>query len=115
MKKIFAVNAGSSSLKFQIIEMPEEEVITVGQVERIGFDDSIFSITFENHTQKTILPVKTQKDAVQLVLKTVLEMGIVKNLDEIKGVGHRVVQGVEFFDKTVVVTPEVVEKIDYLA
>ena len=44
MKKIFAVNAGSSSLKFQIIEMPEEEVITVGQVERIGFDDSIFSI-----------------------------------------------------------------------
>jgi acetate kinase len=115
MKKIFAVNAGSSSLKFQIIEMPEEEVITVGQVERIGFDDSIFSITFENHTQKTILPVKTQKDAVQLVLKTVLEMGIVKNLDEIKGVGHRVVQGGEFFDKTVVVTPEVVEKIDYLA
>lgn len=115
MKKIFAVNAGSSSLKFQIIEMPEEKVITVGQVERIGFDDSIFSITFENHTQKTILPVKTQKDAVQLVLKTVLEMGIVKNLDELKVWANRVVQGGEFFDKTVVVTPEVVEKIDYLA
>ena len=75
MKKIFAVNAGSSSLKFQIIEMPEEEVITVGQVERIGFDDSIFSITFENHTQKTILPVKTQKECCSIGFKNSIGNG----------------------------------------
>lgn len=115
MKKIFAVNAGSSSLKFQLIEMPEEEVITVGQVERIGFEDSVFTIKYQGKKNETILPVKTQKDAVNLVLKTVLEMGIVKDINEIKGVGHRVVQGGELFDRTVVVTKEAADKVAYLA
>ena len=115
MKKIFAVNAGSSSLKFQLIEMPEEEVITGGQIERIGFEDSIFTITFNNQTTKTILPVHNQKEAVNLLLKTILKMGVVKDIDEIKGVGHRVVQGGEFFDRTVIVTEEVANKVDYLA
>ena len=92
MKKIFAVNAGSSSLKFQILEMPEEQVIISGQVERIGFDDAIFTIKYQGNKTESRLPVKNQKEAVQLVLKTILNMKVIKDVEEIKGAGHRVVQ-----------------------
>ncbi len=115
MKKIFAVNAGSSSLKFQILEMPEEQVIISGQVERIGFDDAIFTIKYQGNKTESRLPVKNQKEAVQLVLKTILDMKVIKDVEEIKGAGHRVVQGGEYFDRTVEVTEDAIQKIDFLA
>ena len=88
-----AVNAGSSSLKFQLFNMPSEEVITSGIVERIGLEEGIFTIKVndEKHTQK--LPIPDHSVAVDLLLKALVEYGIVETLDEIKGAGHRIVQG----------------------
>ncbi|MBS7125210.1 MAG: acetate kinase, partial [Coprobacillus sp.] len=98
MSKIISVNAGSSSLKFQLFEMDDETVITSGVIERIGLDDSIFTIKYNGEKDVTTLPIENHKVAVQLLLDTLIKKEIVKDLDEIKGVGHRVVQGGAYFD-----------------
>lgn len=95
MTKILSVNAGSSSLKFQLLEMPAQTVITKGLVERIGFEDAIFSIKFEDEKVEKVLPIKDHSVAVQLLLEALLEHNIVASYDEISGVGHRVVHGGE--------------------
>ena len=100
MAKIIAVNAGSSSLKFQLFEMDNEEVITSGVIERIGFDDAIFSIKYQDLKNKDILPIKDHQEAVSLLLDTLIKKNIVSSLDEIKGVGHRVVQGGSYFNSS---------------
>jgi acetate kinase len=109
--KILAVNAGSSSLKFQLLVMPEESVITSGIVERIGWDDAI--ITFKQNGQKITetFQILNHKFAVELVIQGLIKHGAIQSLDEIKGVGHRVVQGGEIFKTSVVITDEVVEQI----
>ena len=68
MSKIMAVNAGSSSLKFQLILMPEEKVITSGQVERIGYEDAIFTIKYNGKKDEVTLPVKDHGVAVKILL-----------------------------------------------
>ncbi len=110
--KIMAVNAGSSSLKFQLLEMPEERKLVSGIVERIGMNDSIFSMKYNDETTKVIKSIKNHKIAVDLLLKRLVEYGIVKNLEEIEGVGHRVVHGGEMFHNSVVITDEIIEKIE---
>ncbi|MGI6210767.1 MAG: acetate kinase, partial [Bacilli bacterium] len=97
MAKIMAVNAGSSSLKFKLLELPEEKVITNGVVERIGLDDAIYSITVNGKKEKQVLAIKDHAVAVKLVLDDLVKRQIVKCLDEIEGVGHRVVQGGWYF------------------
>ena len=114
MNKILAVNAGSSSLKFQLLAMPSEEVITVGLIERIGLNDSIFTIEVNGEKIKTILDIKDHTQAVELLMNALLEHNIVSSYDEISGVGHRVVHGGEAFDKSVVVTPETLATIEGL-
>ena len=115
MTKILSVNAGSSSLKFQLLEMPAQTVITKGLVERIGFEDAIFSIKFEDEKVEKVLPIKDHSVAVQLLLEALLEHNIVASYDEISGVGHRVVHGGEKFGHSVVVTPEVLADIEALS
>ena len=115
MSKIISVNAGSSSLKFQLFEMDDETVITSGVIERIGLEDSIFTIKYNGEKDVTTLPIENHKVAVQLLLDTLIKKEIVKDLDEIKGVGHRVVQGGAYFDKTVIADEDAVSKIDELA
>lgn len=102
MAKIMAVNAGSSSLKFKLYDMPEEKVIASGIYERIGHDDGIFKITY-NHgrKQQDILPIKDHSFAVSHLIKKLISLRIIDSLEEIKGVGHRVVQGGKFFSSTV--------------
>ena len=114
MAKIISVNAGSSSLKFQLFEMDDESVITSGVIERIGLEDSIFTIKYQGEKSVTTQNIKDHKVAVQLLLDTLVEKGIVKDLNEIKGVGHRVVQGGAYFDSSVVIDEDVVNKIDEL-
>ena len=114
MSKIISVNAGSSSLKFQLFEMDDETVITSGVIERIGLEDSIFTIKYNGEKDVTTLPIENHKVAVQLLLDTLIKKEIVKNLDEIKGVGHRVVQGGAYFDQSVIIDEDVVSKIDEL-
>ena len=115
MTKILSVNAGSSSLKFQLLEMPAQTVIAKGLVERIGFEDGIFGIKFEDQKIEKVLPIKDHSVAVQLLLESLLDLKIVSNYDEISGVGHRVVHGGEKFDRSVVVTPEVLAEIEALS
>lgn len=115
MTKILSVNAGSSSLKFQLLEMPAQTVIAKGLVERIGFEDGIFNIKFEDQKIEKVLPIKDHSVAVQLLLESLLDLKIVSNYDEISGVGHRVVHGGEKFDRSVVVTPEVLAEIEALS
>ena len=115
MTKILSVNAGSSSLKFQLLEMPAQTVITKGLVERIGFNDGVFNIKFEDEKIEKVLPIKDHSVAVHLLLEALLDLKIVKNYDEISGVGHRVVHGGEKFDRSVVITDEVLAEIDALS
>lgn len=111
MKKIMSVNAGSSSLKFQLLDMPEEHVITEGIVERIGKEDAYFTIKLDGQKHKTVLPILDHEQAVAKVLDELVTRKVVESLDEIKGVGHRVVHGGEKFKESVVITPEVIQQI----
>ncbi len=111
MAKIMAVNAGSSSLKFKLYEMPSEEVITSGIAERIGHDDAIFTIKYQNEKDTKILPIKNHSVAVDLLLKALIEKEIVKDIHEIKALGHRIVQGGKYFSQSVIVNEDVVNKV----
>ncbi len=101
MNKILSVNAGSSSLKFQLFEMPSEDVLMSGIVERIGFKDGIFSIKVRGEKITKTLPIIDHKVGVELVLEALISHGVVTDLDEIKGVGHRVVHGGEKYGASV--------------
>lgn len=111
MAKIFSINAGSSSLKFQLFEMPSEKVLTKGIVERIGLDESIFTIETNNETHTVNCAVPDHAYAVNYVLTELISKNIITNLTEINGVGHRVVHGGEHFSSSILITPEVIEKI----
>ena len=115
MAKIMAVNAGSSSIKFQLLEMPAEQVIASGVMERIGLATGIFTLKYDGKKEETNPVLPTHAEGVELLLHTLLEKGIVKSLDEISGVGHRVVQGGEYFKDSSLVDEVVVEKIAELA
>jgi len=109
-----AVNAGSSSLKYKLYEMPEEKVICSGNVERIGHDDGIFGLKYNGQKFQKILPILDHSVGVSLVLNALKEYGIVKDLEEIKVVGHRVVQGGKFFSKSAYFNDETEEKVTKL-
>ena len=115
MAKIIAINAGSSSLKFQLFEMPSEEVITKGLVERIGMNDSIFTITVNGEKQKETLDIPDHNVAVEMLLNKLTDLKIIESLNEIEGVGHRVVHGGEEFADSVLITDEVLQKIEELS
>lgn len=110
MSKIISVNAGSSSLKFQLFNMPEETVLTSGIVDRIGFEDAAFTILVNGEKIKTVQPILEHTTAVNLLLKALVEHKIVDDLNEIEAAGHRVVQGGEVFSESVAVD-ENVEKL----
>ena len=114
MSKVISVNSGSSSLKFQLFDMPSEEVLTSGQAERIGQDMGAFTIKFNGEKETVELPIPDHKVAVDLLLSKLTEKGIVQDLDEIKGAGHRIVQGGAYFSESVVVDEDVVNKVDEL-
>ncbi len=114
MSKVIAVNSGSSSLKFQLFDMPSEKVLTSGQAERIGQDMGQFTIKVNGEKKVMKLPLPDHKAAVELLLKELVDEKIVGSLDEIKGAGHRIVQGGPYFDQSVVVDADVVEKVDEL-
>jgi len=111
LSNILAINAGSSSLKFQLIRMPEEEVKAVGLVERIGLKDSIFTIKFNGEKDETTKDIENHEEAVKMLLEKLTSTGVISSLDEIDGVGHRVVHGGEKFSDSVLITDQVMEEI----
>ena len=113
--KVIAINAGSSSLKFQLLNMPEETVISSGQVEKIGAIDAIFTIKFNGEKFERILKISNHAVAVDLLLKGLIEHGVIKTVEEIEGVGHRIVQGGEIFQESAVINEDVLEKVEKLA
>ena len=115
MSKIIAINAGSSSLKFQLFEMPSETVLTKGLVERIGLEDSIFTITVNGEKQTEVTNIPDHGVAVNMLLNKLTETGIIKSLDEISGTGHRIVHGGETFPDSALITDEVLAEIDALS
>lgn len=115
MSKIIAINAGSSSLKFQLFDMPEETVLTKGLVERIGMDNSIFTISVDGEKKTEVTDIPDHAVAVKMLLEKLIEFNIIKDFNEIDGVGHRVVHGGEKFSDSVVLTDEVINDIDQLS
>nr|WP_202410158.1 acetate kinase [Pontibacillus yanchengensis] len=112
VSKILAINAGSSSLKFQLIEMPSEEVVTKGLVERIGLDDAVFTIEVNDEKDKTVTEIPNHEKAVEILVDKLQKTGVIESLDEIEGIGHRVVHGGERFSDSALVTEEVLQEIE---
>ena len=116
--KILSVNAGSSSLKFTLFEMPEEKELISGVFERIGIENSFYTIKLNGEKIKKETELKDHKAAFELLVKELINNNIVDSLDEIAGIGHRIVQGGSYFDKTVLATEDnisIVEKLSSLA
>ena len=112
--KILSVNAGSSSLKYQLFEMPEEKVLISGYFEKIGLEDSFWTTKVNGEKIKGAKFLKNHKDAVEVLLDELIDNGVVKSLDEIKAVGHRVLHGGEKYNDSVLITDEVIEDIKSL-
>ncbi len=109
MTKIISVNAGSSSLKFQLFEMPEEKVLTSGIIERIGMDKGVFTIKVNGEKVSEECTIKDHGVAVKLLMDALVKHHIVADLNEIKGIGHRMVQGGDRYDQSCVIDEEVIQ------
>lgn len=109
-----AINAGSSSLKFQLFEMPEEKVLTKGLVERIGLPNSIFTISVNGEKITQTLDIKNHEQAVDMMLDEMKKHGIIQDINDLDGTGHRVVQGGDIFETSALVTDEVEKQIEEL-
>lgn len=109
MSKIISVNAGSSSLKFQLFEMPSEDVLTSGVIEKIGFEDAIFTMKAKGEKKRKIMMIKDHVQAVSLLLEALIDEHIVESLEEIQAAGHRAVHGGEIFSESVLVNAKVIE------
>ena len=113
--KILSVNAGSSSLKFRLFEMPDEKVLISGVFERIGIGNSFYTIKIGEEKIKKEVNLENHKDAFQYLVQELLENKIIDTLKDIKGIGNRIVQGGSYFDRSVIATEDVISKIDTLS
>lgn len=112
MKKVLAINSGSSSFKFKLFSLPSNEVIAEGMADRVGLPDSTFTIKLsdgEKHEIREAIP--TQEDAVQKLLDLLQEYHVVESINEIAGVGHRIVAGGEYFKESTIITKDNLQKI----
>lgn len=112
MKKVLAINSGSSSFKYKLFAIPEEKVLAEGIADRVGIDGSSFEIKLANgekHNQEVAIP--DQETAVNLLLKALKNYHVVENLSEIAGVGHRIVAGGEDFTDSAIIDHEKLQKI----
>ena len=112
--KLLCVNAGSSSLKFQLVEMPEEKVIISGYIEKIGADDSFWNTKVNGKKIKGEKPLKNHTEAVEVLIDELIKYGAVESMDEIAAVGHRVVHGGEKYADSVIIDDQVISDIESL-
>ena len=115
--KILVINAGSSSLKYQLIDMDDESVLAKGNCERIGMEDGIFTHKTNDGREKHVTVSMPDHTAAFTQVKNALidpEVGVLKSLDEVSAVGHRIVQGGALFSKSVLVDDKVIEGIESL-
>lgn len=112
--KILAVNAGSSSLKFTLFEMPEGKEIIGGYFEKIGLDDSFYSIKRNGEKEKIVASVPNHIEAVKILIDSLIKYGVISSLNDIDGVGHRLVHGGEKYAESIVITDEVIAEVEKL-
>ena len=113
--KVLVVNAGSSSLKYQLFDTAEGIVLAKGNCERIGIEGSLITHkTMDGKSRKKEIPIPTHSDAISLVVEMLLdkEVGCIESAKEIEAIGHRVVHGGPFFAQSVLVTDEVMEVLE---
>ena len=115
MSKIIAINAGSSSLKFTLYQMPGEVALSTGLIERIGLNDSICTIKYgEGQKYNVVEDIENHEIAVEKLMVQLKELGIITDFNEITGVGHRVVAGGEEFKESTLINDAVLAKIEEL-
>ena len=107
--KIISINTGSSSLKFSLFDMSNDTVIASGLFERIGIDGSCYKIKFNGEVIEEEIEMTSHIDAVRILLDKLISLDIIKSLNEINGVGHRLAHGKEKYKESVIITDEVVE------
>ena len=112
--KILVLNSGSSSLKYQLIDMNNEQVLAKGNFERIGQNNSFLTHKVGGEKHKFEKPVSNHEKAIKFVLKKLQSnvYGVIKSPDEINAIGHRIVHGGEKFTKPVIITDEVMKGIE---
>ena len=112
--KIISINAGSSSLRFTLFEMDNESVIASGLFDRIGIDGGNYKISYAGEEITQEIQFENHTDAVKILLEKLIALGIIKSLDEIDGIGHRIVHGGSKYSESVLLTEEVVKDIEEL-
>ncbi|MQS75521.1 acetate/propionate family kinase [Companilactobacillus halodurans] len=115
MSKVLIVNSGSSTFKWKLYGLPDENVISEGMVDRLGQVNSVFEINFNGDKIRKNETILTHETAVKETLQMLLKINAIKSLDEISRVGHRVVAGGTIFKDSVVITPKVVQQISDLS
>ena len=109
--KIISINAGSSSLKFTLFELPEKKAIASGLFEKIGLNDSSYTIKYNGEKIKKEVSLPNHSVAVEYLINDLKELGIVKSLEEIEGVGHRILHGGDEFSAPVILNDDVIKRI----
>jgi acetate kinase len=112
MAIVMSVNAGSSSLKFQVFEMPEEKVLAKGLVERIGLENGVFSIKVNGEKYEEVLDIPDHTVAVNKLIEELINKGVVSSLEDISAVGHRMVHGGEYYSSSVPASDEAEAKFE---
>ena len=117
MQQVLVLNSGSSSLKFQLFSMPKENILCSGLIERIGFNDAKFKFNSENNSIEFVKSIPNHKVGLELLAEQLLnkDTGIIKSVNDIDIVGHRVVHGGKYFSDTTQITSIVKEKINELS
>jgi len=113
--KILSVNAGSSSLKFKMYEMPEEKTLISGYIERIGIGGTFWTIKINGEKIRKERELSNHEEAVQVLVDELFENKVIESLDEIKGIGHRIVHGGSDFTTSTVLSAEDVDKVEALS
>ena len=113
--KILTVNAGSSSLKFNMIELPEKKELISGNFEKIGLNGGIYSIKINGSKIKKEADMRDHKDAIELLIKELLDNKIIHSLDEIEGIGHRLVHGGDKYATSVIIDDDVIHTVGELS
>lgn len=110
--KILVLNCGSSSLKYQLIDVDTQTVLTKGLLERIGLASGIFSYTSKGEKHVTECPIHSHTEGLQMVMNALLDpvTGVIDSIQEVSAVGHRFAHGGEFFSHSVLITPQVLEQ-----
>lgn len=113
--KVLCINAGSSSLKFKMLEMPQEKVLISGNFERIGVPPSFYSYKINDEKVKKDAVLSTHDDAVKILMQELIDNNIINSFDEIDGIGHRVVHGGSKYSNSIIIDEDVINTIEDLS